>query len=58
MIKNTFAVTPEYVSSAYSDNAAVMQGWEAGRFYASANEQGHSYDYHHEPIDILMNVES
>lgn len=58
MIKNTFAVTPEYVSSAYSDNAAVMQGWEAGRFYASANEQGHSYDYHHEPIDILMKVET
>jgi phosphoribosylformylglycinamidine synthase len=58
MIKNTFAVTPDFVSSAYSDNAAVMQGWEAGRFYASGQEQGYSYDYHHEPIDILMKVET
>lgn len=58
MIKNTFAVTPDFVSSAYSDNAAVMQGWEAGRFYASGQAHGHSYDYHHEPIDILMKVET
>jgi phosphoribosylformylglycinamidine synthase len=34
MIKNTFETTPEYVSSAYKDNAAVMDGFSAGRFYA------------------------
>jgi phosphoribosylformylglycinamidine synthase len=56
MIKNTFAVTPQYVSSAYKDNAAVMDGFEAGRFYADPNT--HAYQYHHEAIDILMKVET
>ncbi|MBT1450754.1 phosphoribosylformylglycinamidine synthase [Glaciecola sp. XM2] len=58
MIKNTFEQTPEFVYSAYKDNAAVMEGWEAGRFYAQRTEHGHRYDYHHEPIDILMKVET
>nr|WP_136251625.1 phosphoribosylformylglycinamidine synthase [Ningiella ruwaisensis] len=56
MIKNTFEHTPEYVFSAYKDNAAVMQGWEAGRFYAEP--ETHQYTYHHEAIDILMKVET
>jgi phosphoribosylformylglycinamidine synthase len=56
MIKNTFECTPDFVSSAYSDNAAVMQGWEAGRFYPEPDSQ--SYEYHHQPIDILMKVET
>jgi phosphoribosylformylglycinamidine synthase len=56
MIKNTFSVTPEFVSSAYKDNAAVMDGCEAGRFYADG--ESHVYQYHHEPIDILMKVET
>lgn len=56
MIKNTFAHTPEHVFSAYSDNAAVMEGFEAGRFYADAKT--HTYDYHLQPIDILMKVET
>ncbi|WP_152287995.1 hypothetical protein, partial [Flavicella marina] len=33
MIKNTFEQTPDYVLSAYKDNAAVMVGSEAGRFF-------------------------
>lgn len=33
MIKNTFEQTPDYVLSAYKDNAAVMEGSVAGRFY-------------------------
>lgn len=56
MIKNTFESTPEYVSSAYKDNAAVMDGFSAGRFYADS--ESHQYNYHHEPIDILMKVET
>ena len=56
MIKNTFEHTPEYVSSAYKDNAAVMDGFDAGRFYADPIT--HQYTYHHEAIDILMKVET
>ncbi|MGQ8366315.1 phosphoribosylformylglycinamidine synthase [Glaciecola sp. 1036] len=56
MIKNTFEVTPDFVFSAYKDNAAVMLGWEAGRFFPNA--QSNIYDYHHEAIDILMKVET
>ncbi|MFC4700005.1 phosphoribosylformylglycinamidine synthase [Glaciecola siphonariae] len=56
MIKNTFEHTPEFVFSAYKDNAAVMEGWDAGRFYPHSHDD--SYDYHHQPIDILMKVET
>ncbi len=56
MIKNTYEQTPEFVSSAYKDNAAVMDGFEAGRFYADA--QSNIYNYHHQAIDILMKVET
>lgn len=56
MIKNTFETTPEFVSSAYKDNAAVMDGFSAGRFFA--DPISHEYSYHHEPIDILMKVET
>ncbi|MDT0593717.1 phosphoribosylformylglycinamidine synthase [Glaciecola petra] len=56
MIKNTYEKTPEYVFSAYKDNAAVMQGFDAGRFYADATSG--SYHYHHQAIDILMKVET
>lgn len=56
MIKNTFEQTPEHVLSAYKDNAAVMTGSTAGRFFASA-ESG-EYRYHQENIHILMKVET
>ncbi|MDO6691785.1 phosphoribosylformylglycinamidine synthase [Aliiglaciecola sp. 3_MG-2023] len=56
MIKNTFELNPDYVHSAYSDNAAVMEGWKAGRFFP--NPASHEYEYHHENIDILMKVET
>ncbi len=46
MIKNTHATTPQYTLSAYSDNAAVVEGYPARRFrpqpgtqlYASEDE--------------------
>ncbi|MEA7520314.1 hypothetical protein ONQ60_27580, partial [Salmonella enterica subsp. enterica serovar Virginia] len=34
MIKNTFETTPDYVLSAYKDNAAVMEGSAVGRYFA------------------------
>lgn len=56
MIKNTFERNAEHVFSAYKDNAAVMEGWAAGRFFP--NPQTHQYEYHHEDIAILMKVET
>ncbi|MCX8956805.1 phosphoribosylformylglycinamidine synthase [Erwinia psidii] len=55
MIKNTFEHTPDHVLSAYKDNAAVMEGSEVGRFYATSTGQ---YDFHQEQTHILMKVET
>lgn len=56
MIKNTYEVNPDYVHSAYKDNAAVMEGCTAGRFFPDPESQ--QYQYHHEGIDVLMKVET
>ncbi len=56
MIKNTFEQNSEHVLSAYKDNAAVMAGSEAGRFFPSPETC--EYEYHQEAIDILMKVET
>ncbi|RUR27613.1 phosphoribosylformylglycinamidine synthase [Vreelandella nanhaiensis] len=62
MIKNTFATSPDNVLSAYSDNAAVIKGSQAGRFYATpltgADDERALYGTHQEPIHILMKVET
>lgn len=60
MIKNTYEVTPDNVLSAYKDNAAVMVGSEAGRFYPypAGTQAAGEYSYFHEPIHILMKVET
>ena len=55
MIKNTYEKTPDYVLSAYKDNAAVMEGSHAGRFFP---DQDGAYRYHQEPMPILMKVET
>ncbi|WP_447928016.1 phosphoribosylformylglycinamidine synthase [Vreelandella sp. EE27] len=62
MIKNTFATSPDNVLSAYSDNAAVIKGSQAGRFFptpltGAAGERA-QYGAHQEPIHILMKVET
>ena len=62
MIKNTYQASPENILSAYSDNAAVINGSEAGRFFAApltgkAAERA-VYGTHREPIHILMKVET
>ncbi|ROS05184.1 phosphoribosylformylglycinamidine synthase [Sinobacterium caligoides] len=56
MIKNTNELGGENVLSAYSDNAAVVAGSEAGRFYSDPEDN--SYGYSQEPIHILMKVET
>jgi phosphoribosylformylglycinamidine synthase len=56
MIKNTYEQCGANVHSAYKDNAAVMEGNFAGRFFP--NSATNEYSYHHEDIDILMKVET
>lgn len=55
MIKNTFEQTPDFVLSAYKDNAAVMEGSKVGRFFADSDGK---YRYHQENAHILMKVET
>ncbi|WP_299004154.1 phosphoribosylformylglycinamidine synthase [uncultured Shewanella sp.] len=55
MIKNTHEKTPDNVLSAYKDNAAVMTGSTAGRFFPNSDGE---YAYHTEPMHILMKVET
>ncbi|MES2819632.1 MAG: phosphoribosylformylglycinamidine synthase [Pseudomonadota bacterium] len=56
MIKNTFALNGEGVLSAYKDNAAVIVGSTAGRFYP--NPDSRQYAAVQEPVHILMKVET
>jgi phosphoribosylformylglycinamidine synthase len=56
MIKNTYKCGGEGVLSAYADNAAVVEGSEAGRFYA--DPVSGVYAHHKEPIHLLMKVET
>nr|WP_297460566.1 phosphoribosylformylglycinamidine synthase [uncultured Halomonas sp.] len=62
MIKNTFERSPDDILSAYSDNAAVIKGSEAGRFFATPltgkPDETARYATHQEPIHILMKVET
>jgi phosphoribosylformylglycinamidine synthase len=56
MIRNTNALNGDNVLSAYSDNAAVVVGSEGGRFYP--NPVTREYSYSHEPVHLLMKVET
>jgi phosphoribosylformylglycinamidine synthase len=56
MIKNTHAKNPAGVLSAYKDNAAVMEGHRAKRFFPDADSG--RYAYHDEDVHILMKVET
>ncbi|MEM9254549.1 MAG: phosphoribosylformylglycinamidine synthase [Pseudomonadota bacterium] len=56
MIRNTHELGGDNVLSAYSDNAAVVRGHRAGRFYP-APEDG-EYRYVQEDIHLLMKVET
>ncbi len=56
MIKNTYKNHSTGVLSAYSDNASVIEGATAGRFFPDSNTRG--YSYNEEPMHILMKVET
>ena len=56
LIRDTHAAHPGRVLSAYSDNAAVMRGHHAARFFASPTD--HKYRYEQEDVHIVMKVET
>ncbi|MCO4757442.1 MAG: phosphoribosylformylglycinamidine synthase, partial [Oceanospirillaceae bacterium] len=56
MIKNTNELGGENVLSAYKDNASVIVGAKAGRFFP--NPESKQYGYNEEDIHILMKVET
>jgi len=56
MIKSTTEETPEGVLSAYTDNAAVIEGWEGARLVPRPEDRG--YEFVEEPIHILIKVET
>ncbi len=55
MIRNTHERAPQGISSAYRDNAAVMEGSPGVRYFP---DSAGVYRGHREPIDILMKVET
>ncbi len=56
MIKSTTKKTPDGVISAYTDNAAVIEGWDGARLMPSSDDR--EFKYVDEPIHILMKVET
>ena len=56
MIRNTSKVTPQGILSAYSDNAAVVQGPVAQAFIRDPDTL--EYTYSEEPVHLLMKVET
>ncbi|HEY9147698.1 MAG TPA: phosphoribosylformylglycinamidine synthase, partial [Gammaproteobacteria bacterium] len=56
MIRNTHQKHPGRTLSAYKDNSAVIEGYEAGRFFPVPDSA--EYRYHTEPMAILMKVET
>ncbi|WFD36460.1 phosphoribosylformylglycinamidine synthase [Malassezia cuniculi] len=57
MIRNTHQVTPQHTLSAYSDNAAVIAGYTAERFYVDPNSE-FSYAKIEEDMPLLAKVET
>ncbi len=55
MIRHTHAQRPEETLLAYSDNAAVIAGYDIARFYPGADGV---YRFRNEPTHILMKVET
>ncbi|BAF61489.1 phosphoribosylformylglycinamidine synthase [Candidatus Vesicomyidisocius calyptogenae] len=55
MIRNTYHQNPKGLLSVYSDNSAVMEGYQGERFYANENNEYVSTQEHRA---ILMKVET
>ncbi|MCO4812156.1 MAG: phosphoribosylformylglycinamidine synthase [Gammaproteobacteria bacterium] len=56
MIKSTTEKTPDGVISAYSDNAAVFEGWTGQRLMPRSTDR--EYAFFEEPIHVLIKVET
>ena len=56
MIRNTHDQHPDGVLSAYSDNSAVIEGFEGARFHPEPGSG--EYRAHAQPVQILMKVET
>jgi len=56
MIRHTRDRSPAGVLSAYSDNAAVIEGPRSARFFAAPGAG--KYGWHEESVDILLKVET
>ncbi|HET7586657.1 MAG TPA: phosphoribosylformylglycinamidine synthase [Gammaproteobacteria bacterium] len=56
MIRATHAASPEGVLSAYRDNASVVEGHRARRFFPGGDNGG--YRYSEEDVHLLMKVET
>ncbi|MGA6107308.1 phosphoribosylformylglycinamidine synthase [Pseudomonas solani] len=56
MIKNTYEMNSEGVLSAYKDNASVIEGFTAGRFFPNPGTR--QYGATEEAVHILMKVET
>jgi len=56
MIRSTTEASPDGVLSAYSDNAAVVEGWQGKRLTPAVDNR--EYTYNDEPIHIVMKVET
>lgn len=56
MIKNTYECYSDNILSAYKDNASVIRGSMAGRFFPEHGSK--QYAYHQEQMAILMKVET
>lgn len=56
MIRRSTEASPDGVLSAYSDNAAVIEGPTAGLFFP--DPKTNVYAFHREPVGILMKVET
>ncbi len=56
MIRNTHAVSPEGVLSAYHDNSAVLEGWTAERWFTHPDD--HRYRFVEEPVAMQIKVET
>ena len=56
MIRNTYENNSDGILSAYKDNAAVFEGFVAGRFFPDPDTR--QFAYHQEDIHILCKVET
>ncbi|KAJ3126054.1 hypothetical protein HK098_007931 [Nowakowskiella sp. JEL0407] len=56
MIRNTYKKNPQFIHSAYSDNAAVLEGHVGKRFNPSSN--GNVYEVDEEQVHYVVKVET